>query len=123
MRAPAEVGRDAVREGDLGSLNGRTGRSSRALDERRRPRQSEAELLPPRQRSLRDDAQPAIGVDEGELVVGRAAGRLDCDAGKQRDALADEPVLLEREAMARGEGIGEDVVREGSHARDGTPPR
>lgn len=57
-------------------------------------------------------------MSETQLVVCGRAWVLDLDGRARLGALANEPVLPEREAVAGRERIREDIVRERSHSRE-----
>ena len=115
VRAAAEVGGDAVRERGPRGEDRRSGRTSRALDELRRPGQTQRKLLPSLQPAVADAFDPVGGVRPTEVVPSCGVRVVDVDAVEALRLLAHHAVLAEREAVPLGERIRVDVVREGAH--------
>src|SRR5439155_7558485 len=81
-------------------------------DELLGPRQAERQQLTSRERALAHPGDVLVLVCTSDLGPRRGRRRLDSNARQVLGALADEPVLRERELVARRQRIGIHIVRE-----------
>ena len=111
MRAAAEVRARAVGERRRRGLQRGADRAPGALDERRRPGQSERPQLVSRELAALGSLDPVGRVREQQLGARRGARVLHLEARLQRRALAQQRVLAQRKAMAGRQRVREAVVR------------
>jgi hypothetical protein len=115
MRAAADVCAHALRECGVRGEERRPDGAAGALDELGRPGQAERQLLAARELAGLHLLEPVLAVRERQLGAAGRAGIAHVDPRLRLGGRSHEPVLPEREAVARGEGVGEDVVRERLH--------
>ena len=117
VRAAGEVGGDALGEGGAGGLDGRADRAPGALGHHRRPGKSDLALRGRRQRAVEDAVDVGRRMRQGQLA---ATGRQRLGQPHLRqlggDAVAQQAVLLHREAVPGGQRQHEVIGIEGLHA-------
>ena len=113
--AAAQVRSPAVLERGLGRQKGGADRAAGALDELGRPGKPERQQLTAAQLAALDLSDVGGVVAAGELVRRRRTRGLDLEPVDVLGAFPNEAVLLQREAVPRGQRVREDIVGEGAH--------